>query len=159
MIRRPTEEQMQPVEALRVQIADVQNQVRAVMALPPSADELARRVEVITDKISNSWELRIFRQELLSASFNPAAAAMALNDLPPSGIAVISRAAMVNGLIALGGNAEGISNEARSVRLSELNRTLDRLEREEEALLDVLEADSYVVQRRDNARPEIVLGL
>ena len=160
LIRRPTFEQMQPVEALRAKIADLQNQVRAVTALPPSAGEVAARINALASDAINHGQMTTLRRELLATTFNPVTAAVALRDLTPATLAVgTMRQSLIDGLTALCGQiGEGIDNATRAAKLAELRAELDRLEREEERLLSGLESDAYVVRRRSNARPEILLG-
>jgi hypothetical protein len=160
LIRRPTPEQLAPVEALRVQIADLQTKVREITNLPPSDDEVAARINALASDAINHGQMTTLRRELLATKFNPVTAAVALRDLTPATLAVgTMRQSLIDGLTALCGQiGEGITSAARATRLTELQRDLDRLEREEERLLAALESDAFVVRRRSNARPEILLG-
>lgn len=160
LIRRPTPEQLAPVEALRVQIADLQTKLREITNLPPSAGEVAARINALASDAINHGQMTALRRELLATTFNPVTAAAALRDLSPATIAVgTMRQSLIDGLAALCGQiGEGITSTARAARLTELQRDLDRLEHEEERLLAALESDAYVVRRRHNARAEILLG-
>jgi hypothetical protein len=53
---------------------------------------------------------------------------------------------------------EGFDKPAREARLSEIAEELDKLEREEEAVICALEAEGESVMRRPDARPEIIIG-
>ena len=52
-----------------------------------------------------------------------------------------------------------LTPEQVRVRLIEIGRDLDRLELQEEALIDKSERDGQPIERRPDARPEIVLAL
>lgn len=160
LIRRPTAEQMQTVEALRVEIAYLQNQVHEITNLPPSAGEVAARINALATDAVNHGQMTTLRRELLATAFNPVTAAAALRDLTPATLAVgAMRQSLIDGLTALCGQiGEGIDNATRARRLADLRTDLDRLEGEEERLLAALESDAYVVRRRSNARAEILLG-
>lgn len=160
IIRRPTAEQLAPIEALRVQIADLQNQVRAIEQLPPDASTIDARIEALASSAIDKPSLTMLRRELLATKFNPVTAAVALRDLTPATIAVACmRESLIEGLRAMvGADTTGISDTDRAKRLKALQAELDKFERQEEELLAELEADAYVVRRRPNARAEIVLG-
>lgn len=61
-------------------------------------------------------------------------------------------------LKAVEGRFGELTKEAREARLMELSTKLRALEVEEERLIRQLEAEGVVVDRRADARPEIVLG-
>ncbi len=52
----------------------------------------------------------------------------------------------------------GLDRKAKAARLAAIERELDTLEAEEEALIEQSEAEGEPIQRRPNARPEIVLA-
>lgn len=162
LINRPTPEQMAPIEALRVRIADLHNQVRELMAAPPDSAEIARRVKATAQHADiGGAARRHLRTTLLSGEFSAPDAASLLG-----GLTGLQLAALVLGdqlersLATLAQDAgDGISNEERAGRLSALRSELDQLETDEEHALEELEAAGLVVRRRPDARPSIVLGL
>jgi len=53
---------------------------------------------------------------------------------------------------------EGLDKPAREARLAEIGAELDALEAEEERLIEEAEAAGEYIERRPDARPEIILG-
>lgn len=160
LIHRPTPEQMQPVEALRVQIAELQTQVKQVRALPPSADEISERVADVGSHGTDEVHRNALRKNLLADKFSAVQAFQTLSAMSPAGmVALCMGDALAAGLTRLcADSGDGITSLEREQRLRDLGAELDRLEREEERLLDAMEVDGYIVRRRPDARPEIVLG-
>lgn len=160
LIRRPTHEQMQPIDALRVQIAELKAQVRQTKALPPSADEIADRVAAIGSHGTDEVRRKALRANLLAENFHAVTAFQTLSAMSPAGmVALCLGDAFAKGLAALCADAgAGITSADRKQRLETLAAELDSMERKEESLLAALECDGLIVRRRPDARPEIVLG-
>lgn len=79
-------------------------------------------------------------------------------DLGPLLVSVMGAAAVRKALLAtLDAVPEGLGAEARAARLAEIDADLDRLEAEEEKLVEMSELDGDPIARRPDARPEIVL--
>lgn len=81
-------------------------------------------------------------------------------DLGPLLVSVLGAAAMRKALFAtLEQVPEGLDAAARAARLVEIDAELDRLEAQEEQAIEMSELDGDPIERRGDARPEIVLDM
>lgn len=162
MLIRPTPEQLAPVEELRRRIQQLQHEVREVLALPPDAAEIERRAQLLAQQCDiGEQKRRQLREHLLSGRFSANDAYETLGLLSAQQVlSLVLPGALVASLTELAGKiGGGVSAEDREQRLATLRAEIDAAEREEERLLSDLEDAGLTVRRRQDARPEIVLGL
>lgn len=80
-------------------------------------------------------------------------------DLGPLLTAVLGPAAVRKALLAtLDAVPEGMPAEARAARLAAIDADLEKLERDEERLVEMSQLDGDPIARRPDARPEIILA-
>lgn len=162
MLNRPTPKQLAPVEELRRRIQQLQHQIGEALALPPDAAEIERRAQLLAQQCDiGEMRRNQLRQHLLSGRFSANGAREVLDMLTgPQVLALVLPGALVASLTELAGKiGGGVSTEDREQRLAQLRAEMDAAEREEERLLSDLEDAGLTVRRRQDARPEIVLGL
>ena len=160
------------IEALRARIAALQAERRTIALQARARAEVRAEIERTVAHWSLLGAATLTREvqraalgaapELLTAhGAGPAAGGVANMrlDLGPLLVSVLGAAAVRKALLAtLDAVPEGLDAEARAARLAEIDADLDRLEAEEEKLVEMSELDGDPIARRPDARPEIILA-
>lgn len=162
---------MTDLETLRRRIAALQAQHAALMRAGLSREALHQRLDRFVDGLAERGREALERAVAIAAADQPinpfrltgngAATGRAVQvhiDAGPLLVALLGSAAIKKALHAASAGAPvGLAPSARAAQLAELQGELDSAEREEERIICSLEAQGHLVQRRPDARPEIIL--
>lgn len=160
------------VEPLRARIAALQAERRTIALQARTRADVRAEIERTVAHWSDRGAATLTREvqraalgaapDLLTAhGAGPAAGGVAhvRLDLGPLLVSVLGASAVRKALLAtLDSVPEGLDAEARAARLAEIDAELDRLEGEEEKLVEMSELDGDPIARRVDARPEIILA-
>lgn len=154
----------QQIEALRAQIADARAELAILDGQPVSRADVADRVAAVArdlDSRAARWarivQLRIAAGDSPTGSLSVQGDQQALLMLLVSALgsdAIVS--AVLRGIEA--NVSPGLAPDAWRARRAELLAELDRLEFDEEGLIEASEAEGAPVARRADARAEIILA-
>lgn len=160
---------MKQVQALRVRIAALKDEQSSLTAQLRSPGEVAAHVK----NCVATWERNAqatMRRTLVALAYGRAnlmhadvieghSSAPSEVDLGPLMVAMIGADKVASVLLAdLAAVPEGLPSAERDARLKAIAAELFELEVEEERLICETEAEGAPIQRRGDARPEIVLG-
>jgi len=153
------------IKSLRASIVTLQAERIAIERQPLSAAEVGPAVAESVEQIEAVFNVRAglaLRRiaggqspvTVLREVFNgPDALAVTL-------VGVLGAAPVADALLRqIGTVPKGLDAAARTARLAEIGAELDRLEIAEERLVEASEAAGAPIQRRDDCRPEVVLGV
>jgi hypothetical protein len=146
----------------RASIAALQSELAGHEVAEPSRAERRTHTEAWCQAVALQGD-NLLRQAL--ADDNPAAAFAPFMPGAPLPLAPLLASLLgAEGLAAalsrfVGEMPEGLSAKKRAERTGQIRAELDRLERMEERLIVASETAGTPIQRRGNARPEIVLEL
>lgn len=159
------------VRALRERITALKIERDTLQAQARSRDEVVAYVDERVAEWTASGEKRAAadllnlafgnRHALLKATGSAnAEVGSAAIDLGPLMVALVGakvvRAYLLRGIDSV---PVGVGREVKRDRLAAIEQELNRVEREEEAAVEQAERDGAPIQRRPDARPEIVLAL
>jgi hypothetical protein len=162
------------LEAVRVRIAALKSEAHEIERQPRSRAEVREKVHAQIDAWREQGRLEA-RRALSEIAYGITGIArlnarvhdeyvgirtpLGQADLGPALVGLLGAEVVGAFLLAdLETIPEGLDRGERAARLAEIAAELDKLERDEEAIVCALEAEGEAVMRRADARPEIVLG-
>lgn len=151
------------VEALRAEIRAAQDELSTVEGQPRSRAEVRAAVEDYAQQMHAEFRRRASTaQHRIAAGHRVAEAFGKPDDFASLLLAgCVGPEALAGAILAgIEDTVEvGLSQAERRQRAAELRATLDRIEAEEERLIEQSEDEGLPIPRRPNARPEIILAL
>lgn len=158
---------MANIKTIRARIVALKHEAAELERIRFSRDELRARIDAYAKSLAADAEPWI-RSHIGGAAFGgPLGGVFHVPAAPGGGIdagkllaAVLGPKAIADALCArLDAAPTSADAEARALRLVEIGRELDTLERDEERLVEASELTDDPIARRPDARPEIVLAL
>lgn len=162
------------IDDIRARIAALSNERHELIAQQRSRVEVGESINRLLSHWQDKGETAIVRElqraavgsapEVLTVkgnaavSITPGNAPLAL-DLGPLLVALFGDVLRTRIGELLEQVPEGVESATRRARTTEIDRELDRVESEEESLIEQSEIDGDPIVRRPDARPEIVLAL